>query len=98
MDTNIVKGAKNVLVCNVKPDNEKSFIEQTAERYYTGKRFPSTVELDKLYYFMPYIKRKGIRDLYLIKKARIGTRKEGQPTTTQMIFDLCLINKSYCKS
>ena len=31
-----------------------------------GKRFPSTVALNKLYYFMPYIKRKGIRDLYLI--------------------------------
>ena len=28
---------------------------------------------------MPYIKGKGIRDLYLIKKARVGTRKEGQP-------------------
>ena len=28
---------------------------------------------------MPYIKQKGIRDLYLIRIARVGTRKEGQP-------------------
>lgn len=27
---------------------------------------------------MPYLKGKGIRDLYLIKIARVGTRKEGQ--------------------
>ena len=44
--------------------------------YYTGKKFPSTVALNKLYYFMPYMKRKGIRDLYLIKIARVGTKKE----------------------
>lgn len=28
---------------------------------------------------MPYLKGKGIRDLYLIKSVRVGTRKEGQP-------------------
>ena len=27
---------------------------------------------------MPYLKGKGIRDLYLIKIARVGNRKEGQ--------------------
>ncbi len=59
----IIRAAKNVLICNVKPDHERCFIEQSADKYYTGKRFPSTVELGKLYYFMPYIKRKGIRDL-----------------------------------
>lgn len=96
---NIVKAAKNVLVCNVKPDNEKCFIEQTADKYYTGKRFPSTVELSELYYFMPYIKRKGIRDLYLIKKARVGTRKEGQPDNDpndfRLVFEIVFVKKLF---
>ena len=37
-----------------------------------------TVALNKLYYFMPYLSGKGIRDLYYIKIARLGYRKEGQ--------------------
>lgn len=49
--------------------------------YSTGKTksFPSTVALNKLYYFMPYIKGKGVRDLYLIKIARIGNKAEIHP-------------------
>lgn len=69
---------KNLLVCNVKKDNWKQFLDGTAEIYYTGKKFPSTVALNKLYYFVPYISGKGIRDLYYIKIARLGYRKEGQ--------------------
>lgn len=95
----IIRASKNVLVCNVKPDNEKCFIEQSADKYYTGKRFPSTVELGKLYYFMPYIKRKGIRDLYLIKKARVGTRKEGMPgndpTDFRLVFEIVFIKELF---
>ena len=33
---------------------------------------------NKLYYFIPYLSGKGIRDLYYIKIARLGYRKEGQ--------------------
>lgn len=95
----IVKTAKNVLVCNVKPNNEKLFLNQTAEMYYTGKKFPSTVVLNKLYYFIPYIKHKGIRDLYLIKIARIGTRKEGQPDNDsndfRLIFEIKFIKQLF---
>ncbi|MBO4827609.1 MAG: site-specific DNA-methyltransferase [Prevotella sp.] len=75
----IVKADKNVLVSLVKPDNVERYLDQSAKIYYTGKKFPSTVALNKLYYFMPYIKNKGVRDLYLIKIARVGSRKEGQP-------------------
>lgn len=81
---------KNVLISFVKPDNVERYLDQSAKIYYTGKRFPSTVALNKLYYFMPYIKRKGIRDLYLIKIARVGTRKEGQPDNDPNDFRLVL--------
>ena len=79
---------KNVLISYVKADNVEKYLDQSAKIYYTGKRFPQTVKLNNLYYFMPYVKRKGIRDLYLIKVARIGTRKEGQPDNDPNDFRL----------
>lgn len=79
---------KNVLVSLVKDDNVGRYLDKSAKIYYTGKRFPSSVALNKLYYFMPYIKKKGIRDLYLIKIARVGTRKEGQPDNDPNDFRL----------
>lgn len=70
--------AKDLLVCNVKKDNWAQYLDGSATIYYTGKKFPNTVALNNLYYFMPYISGKGIRDLYYIKIARLGYRKEGQ--------------------
>ena len=65
---------KNLLVGFVKEDNTDYFLDGGQTKiYYTGKTksFPSTVALNKLYYFMPYIKGKGVKDLYLIRIARI---------------------------
>jgi DNA (cytosine-5)-methyltransferase 1 len=70
--------SKNVLVSLVTNENVAPYLEQDARIYYTGKEFPSTVELNHLYYFMPYVKKKGIRDLYFIKVARIGSKHEVQ--------------------
>lgn len=79
---------KNLLVSLVKADNMEQYLDQSAKIYYTGKKFPATVALNKLYYFMPYIKGKGIKDLYYIKIARVGTRKEGQPDNDPNDFRL----------
>ena len=83
---------KNVLICLVKKDNISKYLDKSATVYYTGKRFPSTVELDKLCYFVPYISGQGIRDLYKIKVARVGTRKEGQtdnnPVDYRLVFEI----------
>lgn len=76
---NIIKEDKNVLISLVKKNNEKAFLDKSAKVYYTGKKFPTTVALNKLFYFMPYIKGKGVKDLWLIKVARLGFRKEGTP-------------------
>ena len=90
---------KNVLISYVKADNMEQYLDQSAKIYYTGKRFPSTVALNKLYYFMPYIKRKGIRDLYLIKIARVGTRKESQPNNDpndfRLVFEIEFVKKLF---
>ncbi len=83
---------KNVLVCLVKKDNIKQYLDKSATIYYTGKKFPSTVELNKLYYFAPYLSGQGVRDLYRIKVARVGTRKEGQadnnPDDYRLVFEI----------
>ena len=68
--------SKNVLVCLVPDKYIVPYFTRKAKVYFTGKKFPSTVALNKLYYFMPYTKGKGIRDLYLIKVARIAPKHE----------------------
>ena len=80
--------SKNVLVSLVKADNIDMYLDRSAKIYYTGKKFPSTVALNKLYYFMPYVKSKGIRDLYLIKIARVGTKQEVHPECNDNDFRL----------
>lgn len=90
---------KNVLISYVKSDNMEQYLDRSAKIYYTGKKFPSTVALNKLYYFMPYFKGKGIRDLYLIKIARVGTRKEGQsdnnPNDFRLVFEIEYVDKLF---
>ena len=90
---------KNCLISLVKKDNFEQYIDKSAKIYYTGKKFPATVALNKLYYFMPYLKGKGIRDLYLIKIARVGTRKEGQKdedkTDFRLVFEIEFVKQLF---
>lgn len=86
---------KHLLIGLVKKDNEEYFLkEEPTKIYYTGKTktFPSTVAINKLYYFMPYIKEKGVRDLYLIRVARIGNKAEVNPKSNdeepRLVFEL----------
>ena len=86
---------KHLLIGYVKPDNIDYFLEKELSKiYYTGKTksFPSTIALNRLYYFMPYIKGKGVRDLYLIRVARIGNKAEIHPESAdkepRLVFDL----------
>ena len=86
---------KRLLIGFVKEDNQEYFrnLEPT-KIYYTGKTksFPSTIALNNLYYFMPYIKGKGVKDLYLIRIARIGSKAEIHPESNdkdpRLVFEL----------
>ncbi len=87
--------SKHLLIGFVKPDYTEYFLDGQIEKYYyTGKTraFPSTVPLNKLFYFMPYIKGKGIKDIYLIKVVRIGSKAEVRPgsmdSEPRLIFEL----------
>lgn len=86
---------RHLLIGLVKPDNEEYFLDGGRTKvYYTGKAhsFPSTIALNKLYYFMPYIKGKGVRDLYLVHIARIGNKaeihKDSHDTEPRLVFEL----------
>lgn len=86
---------KNVLIGFVKADNTDYFLDgRQSKIYYTGKTksFPSTIALNKLFYFMPYIKGQGVRDLYLIRIARIGNKAEIHPESNdhepRLVFEL----------
>lgn len=86
---------KHLLIGFVKEDNQDYFLNNEPTKiYYTGKTksFPSTIALNKLYYFMPYIKKKGVRDLYLIRIARVGNKSEIHPESKdkepRLVFEL----------
>lgn len=86
---------KNLLIGYVKADNAEYFLNGGQTKiYYTGKTksFPSTIALNKLFYFMPYIKGEGVRDLYLIHIARIGNKAEIHPECEdkdpRLVFEL----------
>ena len=95
----MVDETKNVLISLVKKDNEKMFLDGSATIYYTGKKFPTSVALNKLFYFMPYIKGKGVRDLFLIRIARLGYRKEGTPeedkNDLRLVFEVQFVNQLF---
>ena len=80
-------------------ENVAPYLEQDARIYYTGKDFPSTVELNHLYYFMPYVKKKGIRDLYLIRVARVGSKHEVHPETDpndlRLVFEIEFVKQLF---
>ena len=72
-----------VLIGYVRPGKSEyyqRFLDGTATLYYTGKQFPTTIALQNLHFFMPYIKEQGIRDVYEIVRVRTITAKEAKQT------------------
>lgn len=80
-----------VLIGVVKPDNSQyaSFLNGTAASYYSGVTFPTTIPLDGMDYFAPYIPDKGIRDLYLVTGIHTSTKVKGsEDDKLRITFDL----------
>ena len=48
---------------------------------------------------MPYLKGKGVQDLYLIRIARVGSRKEGQPDNDpndiRLVFEIEFLGRMF---
>lgn len=91
--------SKNLLISLVKNDTIDLLLDGSINIYYTGKKFPSTIELNHLFYFMPYRKNKGIRDLYYIKVARIGSKhevhKDADPNDLRLVFEIEFIKQLF---
>ena len=100
-----VEVGNRVLIGLVKEDNRQyqAFEDGTATLYYTGKQFPTTIALQDLHFFMPYIKGQGVRDVYEITKVRTITGKEAKQTdkddadskTLRLAFELRYVRKQY---
>ena len=102
-----VEVGNRVLIGLVKEDNRlfQAFMDGTATLYYSGKQFPTTIALQGLHFFMPYIKGKGIRDVYEIVKVRTITGKEAKQTdeddadskALRLAFELRYVHKQYAE-
>lgn len=100
-----VEVGNRVLIGLVKEGNRlfQAFMDGTATLYYSGKQFPTTIALQDLHFFMPYIKGKGIRDVYEIVKVRTITGKEAKQTdeddadskALRLAFELRYVRKQY---
>ena len=80
-----------VLVGVVKPDNPQyeNFKNGIATFYYSGDTFPTTIPLDGIDYFAPYIPDKGIRDLYEVTKIHTATKtKSESDNKLRIVFDI----------
>jgi hypothetical protein len=80
-----------VLVGVVKSDNPQyeNFKDGTASFYYSGDTFPTTIPLDGIDYFAPYIPDKGIRDLYEVTKIHTATKtKSESDNKLRVVFDI----------
>lgn len=80
-----------VLVGVVKPDNPQyeNFKNGIATFYYSGDTFPTTIPLDGIDYFAPYIPNKGIRDLYEVTKIHTATKtKSESDNKLRIVFDI----------
>ena len=100
-----VEVGNRVLIGLVKEDSRlfQAFMDGTATLYYTGSKFPTTIALQDLHFFMPYIKGKGIRDVYEIVKVRTITSKKAKQTeiddadskALRLAFELRFVRKQY---
>lgn len=90
---------KNLLISLVSDKLRNEFDENKGRFYYTGSKFPSTISLQKLQLFVPYIKGKGIRDLYRITKIRVASKREvdakAKKSDYRLFFELKFIRRIF---
>lgn len=95
----VIESERRCLICLIHKDFEKPYHEHTATVIYTGRRFPASVDLTQMFYFMPYLKGKGIKDLYRITSVRLtdmaGDRPNGTPKDLQLAFEIRFVGQVF---
>lgn len=78
------------------------FLDSMATLYYTGSKFPTTIALQDLHFFMPYIKGQGVRDVYEITRVRTISAKEAKQqegeegeNDIRLAFELRFVRQQY---
>lgn len=78
------------------------FLDSMATLYYTGNKFPTTIALQDLHFFMPYIKGQGVRDVYEITRVRTISAKEAKQqegeegeNDIRLAFELRFVRQQY---
>lgn len=78
------------------------FLDSMATLYYTGSKFPTTIALQDLHFFMPYIKGQGVRDVYEITRVRTISAKEAKQQEGEegendihLAFELRFVRQQY---
>ena len=87
-----------VLIGVVKEDNPQyqRFLNGTANQYYSGDTFPTTIPLDGIDYFAPYLSDRGIRDLYEVKSIHTSTKtKSADDDKLRITFDIHYVQILY---
>lgn len=68
-----------VFVGVVPEKNAAPYEDRSAVEYHTGHRFPQTIPLNEIHWFVPYLSGKGARDLYRVKTVHTGLKDESSP-------------------
>lgn len=79
-----------------------NFLDSMATLCYTGSKFPTTIGLQDLHFFMPYIKGQSVRDVYEITRVRTISAKEAKQQEEEkgendirLAFELCFVRRQY---
>ena len=66
----------NILIGLIPEKNRHILFSEDSKYYYTGAKVPKLMAFSDISLFMPYVKGKGVRDLYAIKSVWIGEKNE----------------------
>ena len=104
METNaqLIEGLNpeaRVLVAVVPLKNAGDVLKKTAKNYWTRPKFPNTIDLKQVEYFVPYVSGKGICDIYQVTKIHAGTKKDLVPDCDdermRLVFELRFIKQLF---
>ena len=90
-----LKPHARVLVAYVTQENATPFEQFKASEYYTRPKFPNTINLKDVEYFVPYFKGKGIRDIYKVHHITTCTKKDFDILCVKAFWFEKYIKRSY---
>ena len=86
----------NIIIGLIPEKSQNDFLSKRGQYYYTGNKIPKVIDFRSTFL---YIKCKGVRDLYMIKSAWIGEKKDiglnGKEGDLRIIFKLKFLKQLF---